>query len=127
MQIWGQFRNNHIHRIGNLQNKSIRIIKYAPYNTKCNKLDEESLINALYEAIKKVSVKGSIPANIDSLVIANLKRNGLTSQNDIDEKRVLIRRLSFDLRGLPPTQNEVANFLKDKSVFHYTHNISVKA
>ena len=35
------------------------------------------------------------------------------------EPRVLVRRLSFDLRGLPPTPEEVADFEKTPSPANY--------
>jgi hypothetical protein len=52
--------------------------------------------------------------NIDSLVAARLAKAGLTASPEAP-KSVLIRRLYFDLTGLPPTPAEIDAFLRDKS------------
>jgi len=49
---------------------------------------------------------------IDSFVLAALERVGL-QPNPTAGREVLIRRLSFDLTGLPPTPSEVDQFLRD--------------
>ncbi|MCE9566030.1 MAG: PSD1 and planctomycete cytochrome C domain-containing protein [Planctomycetes bacterium] len=51
---------------------------------------------------------------IDNFVLARLAKEGLTLSPEAD-KATLIRRLSLDLTGLPPTPEEVAAFLKDDS------------
>ncbi len=54
------------------------------------------------------------PANpIDRFVLANLERNGLRFSAPAD-RTTLLRRLSFDLTGLPPTPKEVDSFLNDQ-------------
>ncbi len=52
--------------------------------------------------------------NIDSLVAARLSKAGLTASPEAP-KSVLIRRLYFDLTGLPPSPAEIDAFLRDKS------------
>jgi hypothetical protein len=52
--------------------------------------------------------------HIDDFVRQKLQDNKLDSSQPAD-KRVLIRRLSFDLTGLPPTPAEIDSFLKDDS------------
>ncbi len=49
---------------------------------------------------------------IDAFVIAKLREKGLTPSPEAD-RRTLLRRLSFDLTGLPPTPAELATFLAD--------------
>jgi mono/diheme cytochrome c family protein len=51
---------------------------------------------------------------IDQFVLARLEEEGLTPSPDTD-RVTLIRRLSFDLTGLPPTPAEVASFVNDTS------------
>ena len=51
---------------------------------------------------------------IDNFVLARLEQEGLVPSAEAD-KETLIRRLSLDLIGLPPTVEEVDAFLSDKS------------
>ena len=51
---------------------------------------------------------------IDQFVQAKLESQGLTPVAHAD-KVTLIRRLTFDLTGLPPTLEEIAAFVKDES------------
>ncbi len=50
---------------------------------------------------------------IDSFVMRKLEVEGLEPKEQAD-RRTLIRRLSFDLTGLPPTREEIAAFLADE-------------
>jgi hypothetical protein len=52
--------------------------------------------------------------DIDRFILAGLERAGLAPTGDADP-RELIRRLSFDLTGLPPTPEEVEAFVADDS------------
>jgi hypothetical protein len=51
---------------------------------------------------------------IDQFVLANLEKNGLKPAPQAD-KTTLLRRATFDLTGLPPTEKELQDFLADKS------------
>jgi hypothetical protein len=52
--------------------------------------------------------------SIDALVQAKLREKSLTPNPEAD-RRTLLRRVSFDLVGLPPTPAQVEAFLADKS------------
>ena len=61
------------------------------------------------------------PTNaIDHFVRARLEREGIKPSPEAD-RRTLIRRLSFDLIGLPPAPDEVATFLNDSRPDAYAH------
>src|SRR4030095_15746412 len=51
--------------------------------------------------------------SIDKFILARLEKEGLKPSPEAD-KATLIRRLSLDLLGLPPTTKEVDEFLLDK-------------
>ncbi|HJT36351.1 MAG TPA: DUF1549 domain-containing protein, partial [Pirellulales bacterium] len=51
---------------------------------------------------------------IDAFIVAGLEARGMAPSPPADQ-RTLIRRLSFDLLGLPPTPQEVAQFIADES------------
>ena len=55
---------------------------------------------------------------VDRFLVAALEDAGLAPAPDAD-RATLIRRLSFDLRGLPPTPAEIARFLGDGSPTAY--------
>ena len=51
---------------------------------------------------------------IDAFILSRLEKEKLSPASEAD-KRTLIRRLSFDLTGLPPTREEIHKFLEDDS------------
>jgi hypothetical protein len=62
--------------------------------------------------------KTNIRNPIDAFIWAKLEEKGLSPSPPAD-KRTLIRRVTFDLIGLPPTPEEVEAFLKDTSADAY--------
>ena len=62
----------------------------------------------------KVVQSGFTQNNIDQFVLAQMKAKGFTPAKAAD-KRSLIRRVSFDLTGLPPTWAQVQAFVDDAS------------
>ncbi len=58
--------------------------------------------------------KSEIRNDIDRFVAARLEREGLKAAREATKEH-LIRRLTFDLTGLPPTPAEIDAFLADKS------------
>ncbi|MEM7391153.1 MAG: PSD1 and planctomycete cytochrome C domain-containing protein [Verrucomicrobiota bacterium] len=55
---------------------------------------------------------------IDRFILARLEREGLAPESDADQ-RTLLRRVSLDLNGLPPTRKEIRAFLDDPSANAY--------
>ncbi|QDU23074.1 PSD1 and planctomycete cytochrome C domain-containing protein [Urbifossiella limnaea] len=58
------------------------------------------------------AVPGIAPNPIDAFILARLRRDGLTPNPEAD-RATLLRRVTFDLTGLPPTPDELAAFLAD--------------
>lgn len=63
---------------------------------------------------KKITADEKGISAIDILIREKLKTESLDPSEGTD-KRTLIRRLSFDLTGLPPTPGEIDEFLKETS------------
>lgn len=66
----------------------------------------------------RVEATDRVANPIDRFVLARLERQGLTLAPSAN-KTQLIRRLSFDLTGLPPTVEEIETFLSDDSADSY--------
>jgi mono/diheme cytochrome c family protein len=59
---------------------------------------------------------------IDSFILARLEREGLKPSPEAD-RTTLLRRLTFDLTGLPPTPEAVDSFLADESPDAYEKRV----
>ncbi len=55
-----------------------------------------------------------IRSPVDQFILAKMKEKGLTPSPEAD-RRTLIRRITFDLHGLPPTREEIEAFVNDTS------------
>jgi Protein of unknown function (DUF1553)/Protein of unknown function (DUF1549)/Planctomycete cytochrome C len=73
-----------------------------------------SLIAPKKHELPKVKDAGWVRNDIDRFILARLEAEGIAPSPEAD-RRTLIRRLSFDLLGLPPTPGEVEAFVKDTS------------
>jgi Protein of unknown function (DUF1553)/Protein of unknown function (DUF1549)/Concanavalin A-like lectin/glucanases superfamily/Planctomycete cytochrome C len=63
---------------------------------------------------QSVLAEGEVANPIDAFVLAKLKQLGL-KQSTMESKERLLRRVSLDLTGLPPTLRELDDFLNDRS------------
>jgi mono/diheme cytochrome c family protein len=73
-------------------------------------------------AAPQVSHKAWVRNPIDSFILARLEKEGLSPSPPAD-RVTLLRRLSLDLIGLPPTAAEVDAFLADKSPSAYEKQV----
>lgn len=65
-----------------------------------------------YTPLVKPEVPGDAPRPVDAFILKELKAKGIAPSPEAD-KRTLLRRLSLDLIGLPPTVSEMQAFLGD--------------
>lgn len=68
--------------------------------------------------VPKVKQAGWVQSPIDAFILWGLEKRGLTPSVPAD-KITLLRRVTFDLTGLPPTPQEITAFVADKSLFAY--------
>ncbi|MCA8995080.1 MAG: DUF1549 domain-containing protein, partial [Planctomycetaceae bacterium] len=58
--------------------------------------------------------------DLDAFIVQRLRAEGLQPADDAD-RYTLLRRVTFDLTGLPPTPAEIGAFLNDSSPHAYEH------
>jgi cytochrome c553 len=68
----------------------------------------------VHQALPAVKTKGWAKSDIDTFILAGMEKQGLKPVKDAD-RATLIRRIAFDLTGLPPTPDEVKAFIADTS------------
>ena len=68
--------------------------------------------------VPEVKHAGWVRNPIDAFILARLEKEGLGPSAEA-ERRTLIRRLTFDLTGLPPTPEEVEAFVLDNRLDAY--------
>ncbi len=56
--------------------------------------------------------------DLDAFILAGLEKQGLRPADDAD-RYMLLRRVTFDLTGLPPTVEEIDEFMNDESELAY--------
>jgi hypothetical protein len=66
------------------------------------------------QPLPQVKKKEWVRNAIDNFILARLEKEGLSPSPEAD-KRSLIRRVTYDLTGLPPTPQEVEAFVADNS------------
>ncbi len=71
-----------------------------------------SFVPPTAQSLPKVKDSAWPRERIDHFILASLEKEGLTHSREADA-RTLIRRVTFDLTGLPPTPEEVALFVND--------------
>lgn len=65
---------------------------------------------AFVKPVKPAVPQGNVPHPIDRFLDEAIDKQGL-ERNEEADPYTLVRRLSFDLRGLPPTPEEIAGFV----------------
>ena len=75
---------------------------------------EEERSHWAFQPVREPAVPSGGRTPIDAFVLRRLTENGLRPAVPAD-RRTLIRRATFDLHGLPPTPEEVDDFVSDPS------------
>jgi hypothetical protein len=73
-----------------------------------------AFVNPVRPPLPEVRQRGWVRNAIDQFVLARLEHEGLAPSPEAD-RATLIRRVTLDLIGLPPTPTEVAAFLADEA------------
>jgi hypothetical protein len=103
--------------------------QWGPSSSAAKNDDPQSAIKKHWAFVKperpeapEVKNRGWGKTPIDRFILARLEKEGLTPSPDAD-RVTLLRRLSLDLIGLPPTIAEVDAFLNDKSPTAYEKQV----
>jgi hypothetical protein len=88
----------------------------SKYNEKYDKLRKEHWAWQPLRETKAPTVRDTSwpTSDVDRFILAKLEEKGLKPVADVD-KVSLLRRVTFDLAGLPPTPEEIDAFVKDES------------
>jgi mono/diheme cytochrome c family protein len=81
-----------------------------------------SFVSPTKPSLPKVGMRTWVNNPIDAFVLAKLEAEGL-KPNAAADRATLLRRLSLDLVGLPPTWDEVQAFVKDRSKNAYEKQV----
>ncbi|MEW6159712.1 MAG: DUF1553 domain-containing protein [Verrucomicrobiota bacterium] len=79
-----------------------------------DKRDHWAFQPAARPALPEVKNKSWVRNPIDQFILARLEKEGLAPSHEAD-RRTLLRRLHYDLTGLPPTPSDLEAFLNDRS------------
>lgn len=71
-----------------------------------------------YQPVQRATPPAAAPHPVDAFIRDRLARESLKPSPEAD-RRTLLRRVSLDLTGLPPTPEETTAFLNDKSADAY--------
>jgi hypothetical protein len=75
----------------------------------------EELTHWAFQPVKPVDLpKNEATSEIDRFLLALLQQVGIGQFSPEVDRRTLIRRVTFDLHGLPPSPNEVEAFVNDR-------------
>lgn len=74
--------------------------------------------------VPKVSNSAWPKGEVDRFLLAKLESKGLHPVGDADTE-TLLRRITYDLTGLPPTPAEIESFLADKSPDAYERRVNL--
>ncbi len=96
-----------------------KAVTNIPKNASVREFTEAEKNFWAWQALKPVTppkVKNSawVKSPIDNFVLAKLEEKGISPAAPAD-KLTLLRRATFDLTGLPPTEKEMNDFVADKS------------
>jgi Protein of unknown function (DUF1549)/Protein of unknown function (DUF1553)/Planctomycete cytochrome C len=103
-------------------------IKQGAIYPKSNKIVRGTAEHWSFQPIKqhsvpKVNNSAWVRNPIDAFILSKLETAGIAPSKQAD-KRTLIRRVSFDLTGLPPTLSESALYLADNSANAYENMVN---
>jgi hypothetical protein len=79
-------------------------------------------LNWSWQPLLKPALPTSKGHPIDAFISAKLRESSITPAPEAD-RRTLLRRLSFDLHGLPPSPEEVEAFVRDPDALAYEKQV----
>ena len=88
-----------------------RTVRPEPENVEEARYTQEELSHWAFQPIKRTKTPTDESNPIDSFIIAKLQSHGINISEPA-QRESLIRRISYDLTGLPPTPEQIENFIR---------------
>ena len=88
-----------------------KTVRSEPANAEEARYTQEELSHWAFQPIRRTNPPREEKNPIDSFIIAKLESHGL-SISEPSQRETLIRRLSYDLIGLPPTPEQIETFIQ---------------
>ena len=123
VQIWGQIKNKHFHRVQLLQNKAIRTINFANFRASVNPLYKDSNILKLSDIINlqnflfvRDDLKGELPnALTDTFkLVSNVHNYNTRSASQSKVTMPSVRTTIYGIRSITYQSGAIWNYLVTK-------------
>jgi hypothetical protein len=95
-----------------------RWVAAGAIDPRTNAASAETSDHWAFQPLRRPAIPTTRSHPIDAFIVAELRKAGLKSSPEAS-RLALLRRVTYDLTGLPPTRAEIEDFLRDRSADAY--------